>query len=120
MSQALALYKSLLKAACKLPEAQRVKVCGDVRRAFRESKEVNPDEVSKLLEKAASTLGYLKIITPRGRQVAQSEGARASEGGRKATSNWSGKNLDPDSVRRHQSILKRAGFRSNREAKGTF
>lgn len=117
---ALTLYKSLLKAASRLPEAKRVKVCGDIRRAFRENKETSPQDVSKLLDKAASTLGYLKIITPRGRQAAQSEAAGASVVGRKATSNWSGENLDPDSVRRHQSILKRAGFRSNREAKGTF
>lgn len=32
--------------------------------------------------------------------------------------NWHGGNLDPDSVRRHQHQLKRAGFRDNAHAKG--
>ena len=37
---------------------------------------------------------------------------------RAAYSNWDGNNLDPDSVRRHQHQLKRAGFRDNLHAKG--
>ena len=33
-------------------------------------------------------------------------------------SNWSGNNLDPDSVTRHRNSLTRAGFRDNNHAKG--
>lgn len=34
--------------------------------------------------------------------------------------NWTGGNLDPDSVARHQHLLGRAGFRDNAHAKGIF
>ena len=34
--------------------------------------------------------------------------------------NWHGKNMDPDSVARHNRSLKRAGFKNNRQAKGIF
>lgn len=36
----------------------------------------------------------------------------------KAYSNWTGNNLDPDSVARHYAGLKRAGFKSNRDVIG--
>jgi hypothetical protein len=44
---------------------------------------------------------------------------RDNAGGRVHT-NWDGKNLDPDSVRRHKQQLKRAGFVNNLHAKGIF
>ena len=39
---------------------------------------------------------------------------------RKAVSNWTGKNMDPDAVARHYAGLKRAGFKDNTHAKGGF
>lgn len=40
--------------------------------------------------------------------------------GTKAVSNWHGGNLDPDSVSKHQHLLKRAGYKSHSDAKGIF
>lgn len=34
--------------------------------------------------------------------------------------NWDGKNLDPESVKRHRQQLKRCGFVNNAHAKGIF
>ncbi len=102
------------------------------------------NSISKLLEKASSTLGYLKMITPKRRSataiaagggeeaasddkdgrtylVYNGEGRVSGEAlarERAAYSNWDGKNLDPDAVRRHQHQLRRAGFRDNTHAKG--
>jgi hypothetical protein len=38
----------------------------------------------------------------------------------KAYSNWNGKNMDPDSLKKHNQLLNRAGFRDNNHAKGIF
>jgi len=45
---------------------------------------------------------------------------RGDGGGRKAVSNWDGKNLDPEAVQRHRQQLRRAGFENNAHAKGFF
>lgn len=79
-------------------------------------------KVVKLLEQAQSSLGYLKMVTPK--QPRSQAGVTRIVFGEhdgkvsKAVSNWSGKNLDPDSVKRHYNSLKRAGFRDNTHAKG--
>lgn len=107
------------------------------------------DSVRTLLEKASSTLGYLKMVTPRRRGAAANEAGAGREeeeeqdgdGGRVRLvykngeglidgeaearerarySNWDGGNLDPDAVRRHQHQLGRMGFRDNAHAKGVF
>lgn len=96
------------------------------------------------MEKAQSTLGYLKIVTPRRVSDGQAGVTRTVFGStdpsavnpRKAYSNWtgneayfrrtvsfddeSGNNLDPDSVSRHYHGLRRMGFRDNAHAKGIF
>jgi hypothetical protein len=41
-------------------------------------------------------------------------------GGRRVVSSFDGKNLDPESVKRHRQQLKRAGFVDNAHAKGVF
>jgi len=86
--------------------------------------------MAALLQKADSSLGYLKIITPRSNLKGQTgatkivgkspfEAMTASDkAGFRPVTNWTGKNLDPDSVRRHQNNLKRAGFKDNLQAKG--
>lgn len=101
--------------------------------------------VSKLLEQASSTLGYLKMVTPKRRvgTAADTSSGESEEGeatgGRTylvykdgegrvseeamrrekaAYSNWDGSNMDPDNVRRHQHQLSRMGFRDNTHAKG--
>ena len=93
------------------------------------------DELKTLVEKAASTLGYLKIITPRSKQSEKqtgsvkivyevADGSKRSRTGQtpvhKVMSNWTGSNMDPDQVSRHNRSLKRAGFKNNSDAKGIF
>ena len=76
---------------------------------------------------ANSALGYLKIVTPKSSHGKKQEGkttvtfgeSKYTDNG-KAVSNWTGKNMDPDSVKRHQNTLKRAGFKNNSDAKGFF
>jgi hypothetical protein len=89
----------------------------------------DPATIEKLLGKANSTLGYLKIVTPRGARQGPQQGvtritfgptgAEAARPG-KAVSNWSGSNVDPDALKRHQRSLSRAGFKGHRDAKGIF
>ena len=103
------------------------------------------NRVSKLLEQASSTLGYLKMVTPKRRigtaadtssgdseegeatggrtylVYKDGEGRVSEEAMRRekaAYSNWDGSNMDPDNVRRHQHQLSRMGFRDNTHAKG--
>ena len=87
--------------------------------------------VAALLQKADSSLGYLRIITPKssrgqvgvtkiiGKSPFESMNDIDKSNFRPLT-NWTGKNMDPDSVRRHNISLKRAGFKDNTHAKGFF
>jgi hypothetical protein len=76
--------------------------------------------------KALNTLGFLRMTTPRSRYTHHKEPAVEPESknrngalfNSKPLTNWTGSNLDPDSVRRHYQGLKRAGFRDNTHAKG--
>jgi len=126
-SNVLSVYKKMLKLARLLPVTQRASSLAEIRTQFRAHKETGADDVARLLEKANSSLGYLKILTPRNRQQATPQSGAtkivfgsSDAGGRKAVTNWTGSNMDPDSVRRHQNNLKRAGFRGNKDAKGVF
>lgn len=132
----LSSYRGLLKLSAKLtPEAHRIKTTNMIKAEFRKQKEAQPDRVGDLLTKANSTLGYLKIVTPKYRKDVKSEGNsgvttlvfgdsnRKQYGDQsspfsKVTSNWTGGNMDPDSVKRHERSLKRSGFKSNSHAKG--
>lgn len=71
-----------------------------------------------------SNQGYLKIITPKAHNETRSGKTTIVYGEvrmeSKPMSNWTGKNLDPDSVKKHYNNLNRAGFRGNRDAKGIF
>ena len=122
----LSVYKNMLKLARTLPEPKRASSVVEIRRQFREHKEISADEIEKLLEKANSSLGYLKIIAPRskvgtGQQTGVTRIVFGSQDKvRKAVSNWTGSNMDPDSVKRHYQGLKRAGFTNNSSAKGIF
>ncbi|EWM23165.1 hypothetical protein Naga_100043g17 [Nannochloropsis gaditana] len=95
------------------------------------------------MEQASSSLGYLRMITPK-RWKSLHTGDSDAMGGAKsagrtyivykdgggsvsreplpreksAYSNWDGSSMDPDAVRRHQHQLRRMGFRDNTHAKG--
>ena len=120
------MYRNMLRLARKVsPEEKRVEVLDSVRREFRRSvTETNEEKIEELLNKANSSLVYLKMITPRSRAHNKDSGRTrivyGEDGPReaKAVSNWTGKNMDPDSVKRHYNGLKRAGFSDNRSVVG--
>eukprot|EP01039_Chlorochromonas_danica_P000888 gene887-969_t len=124
LSPALSMYKNLMKFASRLPANKREESLKRIREEFRKnSQEHNPEQVAEMLKFASSTLGYLKIVTPR--SVKEQRGHTRIVFGdasnpSKAVSNWTGSNMDPDSVSRHYRSLKRAGFTDNKSAKGFF
>ena len=71
-----------------------------------------------MIEKANSSLGYIKMVTPRERSanagvtrivVDHSQGISKTQ----VHTNWTGSNMDPDQISRHQHTLKRAGYKGN-------
>ena len=122
----LGVYKNMLKLAATLPEPRKSSSLLEIRKQFRAHKEISAAEIQQLLEKANSSLGYLKIICPRSKVTTGNQTGvtrivfGSTDKGRKAVSNWTGSNMDPDSVKRHYQGLKRAGFTDNRSAKGIF
>jgi hypothetical protein len=122
----LGMYRRLMRMAGKVRAADVVKFKSQIRLKFRENKrEHDPQEIEKMLTSANSTLGYLKMVTPRdtaqkGAGVTRIILGGEAGSGKKAVTNWHGGNMDPDSVRRHYAGLKRAGFKNNFHAKGVF
>lgn len=120
----LSLYRRMLKSAGKMTGKQRDSSLKLIREEFRKNAdEHNPESVRKMLEKANSSLSYIKIVTPKSGQeqtgkihIANGDTSRPN----RAHTNWTGKNMDPDSVARHYHGLKRAGFQNNAHAKGIF
>lgn len=127
LSNALSLYRNLLKQASRLPAANRAKSLEQIKQGFKGAKELSdPNEIRTMLEKANSSLGYLKIVTPRSPHTHVQAGKTKTIFGEeepargRAVSNWTGTNMDPDSVKRHQRSLSRAGFKNNADMKGIF
>jgi hypothetical protein len=127
----LTMYKNMLRVAKGIPNAQsRLETIDKIRHEFRHnSTQSDPAAIETLLTQANSNLGYLKIVTPRksGQQTGRTTlvfsnhfSAAHGIGEGKAVSNWTGKNIDPDSMKRHLQGLKRAGFKSHAQAKGVF
>ena len=120
----LNVYKNLLKLARSLPLHQREESILRIRNEFRANAGASAEQIDEMLRKANSSLGYLKIVTPR-KQKSQTGVTKIvfgndKEGGttKKAMSNWTASNMDPDSVKRHFAGLKRAGFSGNRDVVG--
>ena len=94
------------------------------------------DRIKEHLEKAMSTLGFLRMSTPKIKNNHRLTLSEIEEQKKnientpspgpagpivtRPISNWTGNNLDPDSVKRHYMNLKRAGFKDNAHAKGMF
>lgn len=128
----LHMYKNLIKLSKTISiEKQRNQTLNTIRKEFRKYNDTSTNNaninIDELLKKANSNLNYLKMITPKSKQH-QDEGAvntkltnnktDINKNSRRPVSNWTGNNMDPDSVRRHYNSLKRAGFRDNNHAKG--
>jgi hypothetical protein len=137
----IGVYRNMLRLAKSMrPEVKKRETILLIRKEFRlNAAEEDAGRVATLLEKASSSLGYLKIITPRTavhdkqaghtRIVFGGAGGTGTEvvngvgtGGKKtkATSNWTGRNPDPDQVARHYAGLKRAGFTDNKSVVGSL
>lgn len=112
------------------PESKRLETLSQIKHEFRNhSSEDSDSRVEELLKKANSSLGFLKMITPRSRRSESSTGHtkitfggdgsnKSRAGAKNVVSNWTGSNMDPDSVSRHYQGLKRAGFSDNRSVVG--
>lgn len=122
----LRMYKNLLRICKDLPKDKKYSTINQIRNEFiRNKNESNAKINESLLTKAASSLGYLKMITPKTSMKGQGVTSIifSSDGSSKtpvikAVSNWHGKNMDPDAVKRHYDGLKRAGFKNNSHVKG--
>jgi hypothetical protein len=128
MSRQVSLYREMLHYAKLLTETQqKSQTIERIKVEFRKNmRETNKDKIGDLLAVAESKLGYLKIITPKRRSNQQGytkmtfgDAGDVTSGG-KAVSNWTGHNMDPDTVKRHYRGLKRAGYKNNSHAKGIF
>lgn len=127
LSNTLSVYRNILKLARSLPVAKKNDSIAQIKEGFRSGKSLSdPQDIQKMLEKANSTLGYLKIVTPKSAQNKVQTGKTTVVFGDnsmklgRAVSNWTGSNMDPDSIRRHNQSLKRAGFKNNADMKGIF
>ena len=121
----------------KSSPAQHEKSLTEVRREFRRPIEEN-ETLEKRLKKANDRLSFLRMTTPKpltettrggggGVYVEGKDGklikagtTTTRDGSGRVVSNWNGKNLDPDQLKRHKVGLKRAGFVNNLHAKGIF
>lgn len=124
LSPTLSMYRRLLVFAGRLPAPKREDSIRRIKEEFRKhSTESDAKRIEDLLKHASSTLGFLKIVTPKypneqsgPSRVVFGDSSRPS----RAVTNWTGSNMDPDSVSRHYRSLKRAGFTDNKSAKGIF
>lgn len=119
------VYKNMVRLCRQLPEKDRASSLQQVRAEFRKNKgESDPAAVQKLVQKAVSSLGYLRIVTPKkggSGQVGTSRLVFDSERrfeGRRPMTNWNGSNMDPDCVQKHKAQLKRARFTSHADVYG--
>ena len=125
-------YKIIAQLIKRLPEKSREKGWNELRSSFR-SPLAAGENIDDRLEKADERLSFLRMITPKIKGLNQSgrwiyrdgkqiEGLEATnrDGSTRVISNWDGKNLDPESVTKHNKQLRRAGFVNNAHAKGMF
>jgi hypothetical protein len=127
-------YRSLARLVNRLPESRSEESWEELRTSFRATM-TKEETIEQRLKKADERITFLKMITPKppsqelgkgGRwvykdgKVVQGASSTIRDQNGKVVSNWDGKNLDPESVKRHNHHLKRLGFRNNAHAKGIF
>lgn len=127
-------YRELAKLVKRLPEKQQSQGWQELGTSFRQPI-AEGETLETRLQAADSRKSFLRMITPKDRSTSSKGGGtwiykdgerlertagtlRDSNG--RVVSNWDGKNLDPDSVKRHNQQLRRAGFLNNAHAKGFF
>ena len=126
----LSIYKRMIILSKAITnKTQKADILKQIRDQFRTNIDQNdPEKINKLIQDANSSLSYLRIISPKIRSEKQdgftkivfsnNNNENENKTIRKAVSNWTGKNMDPDSVSRHYAGLKRAGFKNNSHVKG--
>ena len=104
------VYRSMLKCVMRMPKDQRERNLSLIKEGFREGKNVSDgSKAEELLKKAQSSLGYLKIVTPRRKSDGQSghthmvfgeesNSSSKSTFGRKPHTNWTGALLKHSSI----------------------
>lgn len=138
-------YRTLARLIKLLPESSYCpeQTMDELRSSFRKPFETE-ETIEKRIKSADERISFLKMITPKTATIRQQESSSTSTGsggGRwiykngqrlenvdgtlrdqngRVVSNWDGKNLDPENVKRHNNHLKRLGFRNNQHAKGIF
>jgi hypothetical protein len=137
------VYREILRLVRQRPDAQSA--VAQVKESFRrplghDSRSASMPASSLLaerLQEAQSRLSVLRMTTNHrhrrsssrgvggtwvykdGQRLSAENGTLRDSGGR-VVSSFDGKNLDPESVKRHRQQLKRAGFVNNAHAKGFF
>jgi len=124
------VYRELLRLSKGTPAQVE-----ELRTSFR--RPLDPGETAQLrLKDAESRLSFLRMTTPKtkrqtektgggtwvyreGQRLKAEKGTLRDSSGR-VVANWDGKNLDPESIKRHRQQLKRMGFVNNSHAKGFF
>jgi hypothetical protein len=123
------VYRELVHLA---KQRQKSSDLQEIRTKFRHPILEN-ESVETRLKQAQDRVSFLRIssvkVKPRGQsgrwvyrngeRLENAEGTLRDATGR-VLSPYDGKNLDPESVTRHRSSLKRAGFVNNSHAKGIF
>jgi hypothetical protein len=130
-------YRSLARLIELLPETKYrpEQTWNELRSKFRRPLSSEETFEQRILV-ADERISFLKMITPKtkpsvghggrwlykdGKRLeGHSGGTVTRDQNGRVISNWDGKNLDPDSVKRHNYHLKRLGFRNNAHAKGIF
>jgi hypothetical protein len=130
----LGTYRSLAKLVRRMPSTQQPGALQQLREGYRKNvQETNPDAIDRLIEEAGKKIAFLRIVTPKettnqsgvtrwvyraGEKDANGKATARKSG--QVVSNFTGSNLDPCNVKRHNQQLKRMGFVNNLHAKGLF
>jgi hypothetical protein len=140
-------YRHCVHWIRQLPASQQSPYWSELRTGFRtrlssaattsSSSGSHGATVDDRLQQARDRLAFLRMTMPKtrargetheggrwiykdGKRLACEEGGTLRDANGRVVSNWSGKNMDPDSVKRHKQSLNRAGFVNNGHAKGVF
>ena len=124
------IYRTMTRMIQQLPESKAETFRKELRTKFRVPLADEKDLEDRIRE-AGEKIAFLRIITPKtkseggGRWVYKNgepieDGDTTSIVGRRVINGFTGYNLDPCMVKRHNVSLKRAGFANNLHAKGIF
>lgn len=124
------IYRELFRYARQSKDMQGN--LSQLRSEFRKPLALN-EELKDRLQHAESRLSFIRMTTVKnnstgktgkwiyrnGEKLEAVNGTLRDSSGR-VVSNWSGNNLDPESVTTHRKQLRRMGFKGNAHAKGFF